>query len=78
MTSFQPTLPGKPTQMSPTRAADPLECELVRGTIANSDKADANDMEIMASSENEWTVRAGSVTIEMHYEPGMTCIHSAN
>ncbi|WP_205618319.1 hypothetical protein [Corynebacterium sputi] len=25
MTSFQPTLPGKPTQMSPTRAADPTE-----------------------------------------------------
>lgn len=68
------------TPMSPNDIASDcwLECELVRGTIANSDKADANDMEIMASSENEWTVRAGSVTIEMHYEPGMTCIHSAN
>ncbi|WP_205618334.1 hypothetical protein [Corynebacterium sputi] len=27
MTSFQPTLPGKPTQMSPTRAADPTRQE---------------------------------------------------
>ena len=32
MTSFQPTLPGKPTQMTPIRAADPLNVRIVNAT----------------------------------------------
>ncbi|WP_260282047.1 hypothetical protein [Propionibacterium freudenreichii] len=36
MTSFQPTLPGKPTQMSPTRAADPRSLRQVLDQLASA------------------------------------------